>query len=401
MSLYNRPRRHRNSGPSAGGYHLRQRRRRFEEQLSPRPGGPPSGLLSDAEFLIDSYYALRAGGGHAPGPDGLTYWDLGPGEVALVLREAAAAVRRGDYRSGPVAAAIPSPAATRTRRSSTSRQGRRPPSPADALSRPSSCRSYGFRPGLGAQDLLADLMAAMAASQTTTLAVDDVKKAFDFVPTPLMRPSRSTSSTEPAPARESPARRRGPGPRRGTPRAAPSRRAQRLLHHVHDLPGGGRDLPPFYRYADNLVYPCRACPRARGPGPCPTAPGRTPASPWARRRTAVDPCEGRRQAIGFHLSMRGDRLHPGLGEDALKDMAPSLIEAHDDTDPDRAAWTAPGVGRVVRPGPRRTDGYRRRRDTRPRHGTGSARWPHGRSSGWCTASARWTGRYTTALGAWD
>ena len=58
----------------------RGRRVHIQAHFAPRPGGPPFGLLSDHEFLIHTYYAPRAVGGHAAGPDGLTYEDLGPGE---------------------------------------------------------------------------------------------------------------------------------------------------------------------------------------------------------------------------------------------------------------------------------------------------------------------------------
>ncbi len=416
MSLYNRPRRHRNSGTSAVGYHLRQRRRRFEEQLAPRAGGPPSGLLSDAEFLIDTYYSLRAVGGHAPGPDGVTYDSIGPTEVAIVLREAAGAVRRGDFRPGPGRKlAIPKTGGgTRTLTIANVVDRVMAAAVARALTPyfeqvflPSS---YGFRPGLGAQDLLADLMAAMAALQITTLAIDDVKKAFDFVPiAPLMETfaehivDRSLLQLVEVVLRGGEDRDRAVGIPQGSPLSPLALNV--YLHHAHDLPlEADVTFPPFFRYADNLMYLAEGVPE--GQKTLDRVRQLLAHAGLALKGADGPPIDlregGGARLLGFRLSMHGDRLRLNLGEDALEeDMAGYLIEAHDDPDPHRAARTAlrgwvasygPALGELTD-----TD-VGEILHASVQHGFRELA-SREELEGWCTAShARWTGRYATALG---
>lgn len=416
MSFYGRTRRVRAAGTGAGGYHLRRRRRRFEEQHSPRPGGPPFGLPCDHEFLIDTYYALRAGGGHAPGPDGLSYKDLGPGEVAIVLSEAARAIRRGDYRPGPGRKLpIPKPGGgTRTLtivnvldRVVAAAVARALTPYFETLFLPCS---YGFRPGLGARDLLADLMAAMAASQTTTLAIDDVKKAFDFVPiAPLMETfsehivDGSLLQLVEIILRGGEDRDRAVGIPQGSPLSPLALNV--MLHHVHDLPlEADVTSPPFYRYADNLAYLCKSVPE--GHMDLDRVRHLLAHAGLALKGADGPPIDlregGGAKLLGFRLSMRDDRLRLGLGEEALQsDMALSLIEAHDDPDPHRAVRTAlrgwvashgPALGELTD-----VDAEEILR-TAARHGFRELA-SREELAGWCTTShARWTARYTAALG---
>ena len=165
----------------------RYRRRRDRRRRALPAGGPTLELVSDHECLIDAYRRLEAEGGHAPGPDGVSYADLGPTEVAIVMREAADAVRRGAYRPGG-SRKVPIPkSAGGTRVLTVSNLVDRAVAKAvaDALT-PTFERvflppSFGFRPGRGAQDLLADLLAVKASLRITTLAIEDVKSAFDTV----------------------------------------------------------------------------------------------------------------------------------------------------------------------------------------------------------------------------
>lgn len=99
MSTFRRRPRARDDGSRPAADHRHHHLRRWRATLAAR--GPSLDLAADPEHLLTRYRRLEADGGHAPGPDGLTYADLGPSEVACLMREVGAAVRRGDYRPGP------------------------------------------------------------------------------------------------------------------------------------------------------------------------------------------------------------------------------------------------------------------------------------------------------------
>ena len=265
--------------------------------------------------------------------------------------------------------------------------------------------SYGFRPTRGTWDL----MAAMAAVQITTLAIDDVKKAFDSVAiAPLMEifaehiADPSLLQLVETILRGDDDRDRALGILQGNPLSPLALNV--MLHHVHDLPlEGDRDFPPLFRYADNLAYLCEGVPEGHL------------ALDRIRRLlahaglalkgadgNAVDLREsGSASLLGFRLSLHEDRLRLELGEDALEsDLALCLTSAHDDPDPQRAARTAlrgwaashgPAFGDLT------ADDTETILRTAARHGFRELASREELAS-WCTAShARWTDRYSAAL----
>src|SRR3954451_21987019 len=75
-----------------------------------RRAGPSLGQVAHPEALIAAYDALAARGGPAPGPEGLTYADLGRGEACALLRDLLALIMEGSYRpSAGRKLAIPKP----------------------------------------------------------------------------------------------------------------------------------------------------------------------------------------------------------------------------------------------------------------------------------------------------
>lgn len=103
MSTYNRTRKGFDRGPTD---HYRRRRRHRSIKADKASVGTPSGhptlgQVADREFLIDTYNALKARGGHAPGNDRLTYADLGPSEVAQIMDALAVTIGAGTYGPGP------------------------------------------------------------------------------------------------------------------------------------------------------------------------------------------------------------------------------------------------------------------------------------------------------------
>lgn len=89
--------------PRTGTFYFRHRRKRHHTRPLTEPTDvvPTVAEVADTDNLIATFYAMKASAGQAPGPDGITYADLGRREVADVLRELSAAVLAGDYKPGP------------------------------------------------------------------------------------------------------------------------------------------------------------------------------------------------------------------------------------------------------------------------------------------------------------
>jgi RNA-directed DNA polymerase len=166
-------------------------RHRHRPRQRPRrvtvPAVPSLRQLASADNLIDTYYSMRSRAGQAPGPDGLSYCDLSPGEVAHILRELSAAVLAGSYRPGP----------TRQVRIPKPRGGHRTLSVGNLCDRVVAAAlntalgplweavflpcSYGFRKDRGVWLLLAELAAAMSREGLWVLALADIRDAFPSV----------------------------------------------------------------------------------------------------------------------------------------------------------------------------------------------------------------------------
>ena len=353
MNFYgnnNRGGSHRTAGHGPGDYYLRRRRRRREAMFARGPGGPTLEMVADHEFLFECYRRLEAGGGHAPGPDGVTYGDLGPTEVGIVTREAGAAIRRGAYRPGPARKVEIPKAAGGTRTLSVANLVDRVVGSAlarvltptlEATFLPSS---FGFRPGLGTWNMLAELGAAMIHDGRPVLAVDDVRKAFDVVNIPLLMEALTEHIRDPRlldlveiVLRGGEDRDRTLGIPQGSPVSPPCLNV--ILHKLHDAPlAGSVNRPPWFRYADNLAYACRDVPegnqvldQVRG----------LLATAGLELKGAdgppVDLRDGEAQLLGFRLTLGDDRLRRRPGGGAWTKLTRSLEEAHEGPDPPRTA----------------------------------------------------------------
>jgi hypothetical protein len=162
----------------------RQRPRRVTESVS---AVPTVEQVADVNNLIATYYDMKARAGQAPGPDGVTYSDMGSREVAELMRELSRAVIGGSYRPGPTRR-VPVPklrGGTRTLAIGNVCDR----VVAAALSKAMESvweriflnGSMGFRPNRGVWRLFVELEAVMAAQDSWVVAVDDVRKAFDNV----------------------------------------------------------------------------------------------------------------------------------------------------------------------------------------------------------------------------
>lgn len=417
MSYARRPR-HARPGPAdadPGDSYRKRRRRRAIAAAASRPGGPTLRQVAHPEALIAAYDALAASGGRAPGPDGLTYADLGRGEACAVLRALSAAILRGEYSpSAGRKLPIPKPGGgTRTLTIVNIFDRVVAAAVARALTplfeRAFLGCSFGFRPGRGTWDLLAELMATMAALRITTLAIDDVRRAFDHVPIAPLLEIFKEHLEDPSLLQLVETILRGGEDRGrvvGIPQGSPlSPLALNVyLHHVHDRPlQGDPDFPPPFRYADNVCYPCKDVPE----GIDALDHVRLILAPTglALKGLDGDPIDliegGEARLLGFSLSIKGAGFSLGLGEDALgADMDRRLIEAHDDPDPHRAArtalrgWVAACGPALGEPTEGDTEAILR---TAARHGFRELASKE-ELAGWCTAAhGRWEARLAAAL----
>ena len=145
--------------------------------------------IAHPEHLYYSFLRLKAEGGLAPGPDGVTYADLSPEEVWGILRAVSRAILAGVYR----------PAFAREKRIAKSTPGqfrtllirnlidRVVGKALQVATRPfwerrfrQTC--YAYRPRRGIWDMLAAVEVAMRRTGWRVLAIDDIMTDFDTVP---------------------------------------------------------------------------------------------------------------------------------------------------------------------------------------------------------------------------
>jgi RNA-directed DNA polymerase len=220
----------------------------------------------DADNLIAVYQRLAASAGQAPGPDGLTYADLGRREVAMNMRCLSKSLSCGHYRpSQAKLLQIPKASGKGTRTLSIRVLLDRVVQKAldlaltpawDQHFLPGSC---GFRPKLSPWHCLAKLAAAFDQDPNLVILADDIRDAFNHVPVSpvldlhkrylhdsnllnlisvVLRGDNLTTNCR--------------GIDQGGAYSPTCLNV--LLHHVLDQPLEKRDtLPLWLRYADNLV----------------------------------------------------------------------------------------------------------------------------------------------------
>ncbi|WZP00365.1 reverse transcriptase domain-containing protein [Isosphaeraceae bacterium EP7] len=327
-------------------YAMRRARRRARSGLA--DGGSPSlAQVGDHEFLIAIYDELRAKGGQAPGPDGVTYQDLGRRETAAVLRDLAATIRDGTYKPGPSRrVAIPKAGSSKTRTLTIRGVADRVISKAllEVLSpvfEPSlDDRSHGFRPGRNTWTLLATLEADMAARSRYVLAIDDVEAAFDNVSIPCLLEDltdpiedRRLHALVEAVIRGSTDLARVAGIDQGDP-ISPLLLNVRL-DACHDRAFRGRPNEiPWLRYADNLIYTCED--EAEATDALDASRELLDRAGHNLKQQDGPPFDLRRgecRLLGFALRWQDDRLQLSPGRTAWTKLQTELESAHEDPDP--------------------------------------------------------------------
>ncbi len=302
---------------------------------------------------------LLARNGQTPGVDGIRYRDLSRGEWFELLRHLRARVLAGTYRPQPLRAVVIKKAdgGDRTLLLAVVLDRVLERAVAEFLTAAAestfhSC-SFGFRPGLGCLDLLAELAVVCETTNAWVITADDVKMAFDCVPVRLAAAALALLGGGPAypdpdvtalaavilrghhqPAKEVGIAQGG---------ALSPLTLNALLHFALDLlmtaVRGGRSPVWFARYADNILVVTRTA-----------AEGRALLELMRRHLAEVGlslkaaPGEPRDLLAGEHLDLLGHRLTHADGKLRLSipnrkwdDLQTELVKAHRDANPTAAA----------------------------------------------------------------
>lgn len=219
--------------------------------------------------------------------------------------------------------------------------------------------SFGFRRGQSAMDLLAALEQEIAAGRHV-LAIDDIRDAFGHVSKPivlacheqifdnepLLRLIEKVLASEPLPGLDG-----GIGIAQGCCYSPTALNA--LLHYNLDVPLANESSgPPFFRYADNLVFAARSLSEGRKAIQRVERLLKPLKMSLKGEDGVIDLAAGdQAQLLGFTVRKRGERVSLSLGNDTLAELHANLSNAHGQREPQRTAkeslfgWLAAhGVG---------------------------------------------------------
>jgi hypothetical protein len=314
------------------------------------PAVPSVHQLASADNLIATYYQMKSRAGWGPGPDGLTYSDLSPGEAAHIMRELSAAVRAGSYRPGPTRKVLIPKGGGKFRTLAVGNLSDRVVAAAlhsameplwESVFLPCS---YGFRPRRGVWLLLAELAAAVARQDLWVVTLADVKDAFPSVVLADVLADHARHILEPATlsltevvlrSGDDPTRQRGIS--QGSPYSPTALNVR--LHHALDL-GANQGHHPlrYFRYADDLTFLRRSV--SEGRQALSHASRLLEKSGFALKAGAdvQDLRAGQKaQLLGFLLSRRDGKLGLEPGKHAWTKLELALAKAHETVNPTETA----------------------------------------------------------------
>ena len=360
MSGYGRDRRYLFRREAAGYAHRQRKRRAVEREVYRAESAAEVSLakIVAPENLLLAYDKLQRDGGHAPGIDGLTYHDLSRTEIAGVLRQVSKAITRRQYRPYPARlVSIPKGngrhrelrLATIADRTAAKALQEAITPVLDRLFLPGS---MGFRPGRGVWDVLLGIERTAIQEDRWVIAQDDIRDAFPSVRIADALADYRRHIPDPgvqylveAVLRGHEGQARTTGLDQGS--AVGPITLNVRLHYALDLPlsAAGPGTPPWYRYADNLLYLCRSV--SEGHRTLQHAQQLLQPAGFALKRDAGPPVNLLRQGaqaelLGYCMRAGEDRLWYRLGRKAWQDLALLLERAHEDEgrDPVEAAREA-------------------------------------------------------------
>lgn len=307
--------------------------------------------LVDHENLLEIWRQMARESGAAPGPDGISFGDLGPREVGDVMRVVSRALLDGIYRVGkPRSVSIPKPSGGSRTLKIFNVVDRVVMKTVEMALSPIWDRhflpcSYGFRPGRSHHGLIADLIVTMETWNHWVIATDDIRKAFDFVRVEdvmarhheviddvqildlignLLRAGRERSPYI--------------GIAQGSPFSPLCLNV--LLHLALDQPVDAGDslTSRYFRYADNLAYACQDVTEGEDlidqarqwlAGVGLNLKGTDTPKDLSQNQEA--------EILGHRLTRAGYKVRVRPTPAAWKSLEGSLRQAWDDPHPDRAA----------------------------------------------------------------
>lgn len=312
--------------------------------------------IASADNLAVVYDVMARENGPAPGPDGLTYSQVGPSELYEVLRPVSEAVIAGTYSPGPARRVPISKGAGKGFRELTIRSViDRVVAKALTLALTPFWEkvflngSHGFRPGRSNKTLLAQLQRGMLERNCWVLVSDDIRNAFDSLDLALVMADHRRYIGDDSLLRLIEAvlyggdANRRIGIDQGSPYMPTTLNVH--LHHVFDQPahdlGVKLGFPmPWFRYADNVVVACRDVQEGQQILTEITTKlkevglalkGENDGKPVDLRKC------GRTQLLGFIPFRRKGRLSFRLTPNAWISLREKLLEAHLSGDPNSAA----------------------------------------------------------------
>jgi hypothetical protein len=316
--------------------------------------------IATVDNLVAVFEKMKRENGTAPGPDRIRFGHIGRSELYGVMKTAREAVLAGRYRPGP-AREVKIPKAGKPEYRTLTIRNLIDRVIAKAVHEALEPfwegiflgGSHGFRPERSNWTLLVELGQCMAEQDRWVLVSDDVKNAFPSVQIDRVLADHryyNNLSNRLLTLLETILRggdpQRAEGLDQGSPYMPVALNVH--LHHAFDLEahtlGGDPEHPtPWYRYADNLVVPCRSvhegrlvlgnmAARLRDVGL--TLKGENDGLPVNLRRGQSV------QLLGFTLFKQGDQLGIKLGQGAWKSLERNLLQAHESNEPTVAAEAA-------------------------------------------------------------
>jgi len=339
-----------------GFYELRQQRSRARRRAERLGAGsvPSMKQIFDPENLITNYYVLKHRAGHAPGPDGITYKDLGPREVGQIMRDLSKEVLDGTYspsRAREVRIRKANGRGYRTLKLRSILHRVVSAALADALGpfldRMFLDGSHGFRHGRSPLTMLLELERIIRDEQRFVIAQDDIRDAFDNVAIEyVMELLRRYIDDEQLLIVSNKilaghaSEHRTVGIDQGS--ALSPLLLNVALHHGLDLPFSRlAAYPPWLRYADNVVYLARSAHE----GATATQAAQRLLDPMGMTLKGtdgepVDLLAGEKaKVLGFEVRWEQDQAHYDLTEANWDSLKMKLSNAHTHSHP-RAAMEA-------------------------------------------------------------
>ena len=344
----------------------KQRRRNQTANIEPPFKNTPADQLTlqqvtDHDNLLGTFDRMRHENGKAPGPDGLTYNDFSRSEMAAELRTVARRIQEGTYRPDrPRRQSIPKSSGG-SRMLTLRNLDDRIPSKAVADALTTALDEIflpgvmGFRPKRGVWMLLAEMEATMINTDRLVIAQCDIRNAFnhvriDDVMEDYRRHVRDNDLLRLIEVilRGHEGSNRTVGIDQGDPLSPLSLNLR--VHYCLDRPfDAAPDHPPWYRYADNLVYPCQDVPEGHQAIQS-TSQLLLPAGlSLKEKETNVVDLRSSNQTtvLGFAVSrtvdtgcMGTDALRFGLTSASWESLDESLMLAHQAKDPPQTALEA-------------------------------------------------------------